>query len=567
MLVTAAHLRTLLALTALLCAALFTACSPQPRASTAEAVEAPAPTEDDSVWRHAAAHALGDIEGAVIVMDVQTGRLRAVVNPRLAFEQAFPPGSAIKPFTALAALRGGVATRETRTQCGQQYRREGFEITCSHPPFNRPLTLAEALAHSCNFHFARLGERLSASAFNSTLAAFGFGERTGVNAAREAAGEFRLHELQPRDALGEGERLLVTPLQLITAYAALVNGGHLYRPRLAPADNFAPQEVRSIGIAPAHRAALVEGMRGAVRSGTASRAGFDKLSSDGLDGFDIIGKTGTSTSSNGFRTQGWFVGFAAERGQRADAPAAIKVAVLVFAKRAHGSECAAVARRVIECGVRNAECGINLEKVGGKQSQISNLRFEISSAERVRLRLTRERRTLTLALEDYLRGVLAGEASVESEAEALKAQAVVSRTFALRNLGRHAKEGYDFCDLTHCQHFKPLAAGNQGAINRAAAATEGRTLVDERGRLADVYFHASCGGRTTSIDDLWGVPSPSYLRGVSDEACAAMPHRRWRRAIPAAELAAALAGDERSNVGARLEQIVVTRRDASGRAA
>src|SRR5262245_14418934 len=76
----------------------------------------PAPTlsesELDRALQKVAEESLGDREGAVIVIDPQNGRLRAVVNPRLAFEQTFPPGSAIKPFTALAALRAGIVNRE-----------------------------------------------------------------------------------------------------------------------------------------------------------------------------------------------------------------------------------------------------------------------------------------------------------------------------------------------------------------------------------------------------------------------------------------------------------------------
>jgi stage II sporulation protein D len=588
---THSHLRHFCrALGGLVVAALVASCSQTPRHEAPERGAAQlgghgSERDDDAAWRRAADAALGETEGAVIVMDAQTGRIRAVANPRLAFEQAFPPGSTLKPFTALAALRSGVAARELRIQCRQHYAREGFEIACTHPPFNRPFTLPEAIAHSCNYYFARLSERLSASAFNATLKSFGFGARTGVNAAREAAGAFRLDEMEPGDAVGESERLLVTPIQLLTAYAALVNGGHLYRPRLA-AENFAPQEVRSVGIAPAHRSVLIEGMRGAVRTGTAARAGFDELR---RDGFDLIGKTGTSTASNGFRTQGWFVGFVAECGQPADAPAAIKLAVLVFAKRAHGSECAAAARRVLECGTRSAGCEVKNESVSDGYSTGSgsdrvltersprgvtrSLPLPVlypAAAPTVRLRLTREGRTLSLALEDYLRGVMAGEASVETEAEALKAQAVVSRTFALHNLGRHAKEGYDFCDLTHCQSFKSRAAGNRGAANRAAAETAGQTLVDGRGRVADVYFHASCGGRTASVDDVWGRAgdvAPAYLRGVSDETCAAAAHRQWQQIIPAAKMAEALRGDGRGDVGARLDRVIVTKRDASGRAA
>src|ERR1041384_8657035 len=55
----------------------------------------------DAILQSAANEALGTREGALIVLDPQTGRVRAVVNPRLAGEQAFPPGSAIKPFTLL----------------------------------------------------------------------------------------------------------------------------------------------------------------------------------------------------------------------------------------------------------------------------------------------------------------------------------------------------------------------------------------------------------------------------------------------------------------------------------
>src|SRR6185369_9158017 len=62
------------------------------------------PTEVDLALARAAAEALGDREGAVLVMDPHTGRVRAVVNPRLAYEQAFPPGSTIKSFTALTAM-------------------------------------------------------------------------------------------------------------------------------------------------------------------------------------------------------------------------------------------------------------------------------------------------------------------------------------------------------------------------------------------------------------------------------------------------------------------------------
>ena len=64
--------------------------------------------------------------------------------------------------------------------------------------------------------------------------------------------------------------------------------------------------------------------------------------------------------------------------------------------------------------------------------------------------------------------MLAAESSVEDEIEALKAQAVVSRAFALKNLGRHAREGFDFCSTTHCQRF--TFPKTKGAVNGASDA-------------------------------------------------------------------------------------------------
>src|SRR5262245_60946673 len=323
----------------------------QPDAKSPQSAPALSESELDVALQKVAEESLGGREGAVIVINPKNGRLRAVVNPRLAFEQTFPPGSAIKPFTALAALRAGLVNGEFRHRCQKRYARDDFEIVCSHPVSKSPFSLSQALAYSCNDFFALLSERLSEGAFNSTLGAFGFGEKTGVN-ANESSGELPRGEWGPRDALGESDHLLVTPVQLITAYAALVNGGHLYRPQRSTDRNLIPQERLRLNIAPEHRAALIEGMRGAVKYGTASKA---RLGS--LPGY-VFGKTGTSTSSVRWRTQGWFVGFAAEKGPvgppRADQ---VSLGILVFLKRAHGSQGAEIAKPIFDCGLRIADCG------------------------------------------------------------------------------------------------------------------------------------------------------------------------------------------------------------------
>lgn len=544
-------LRVLRVLCGLLIFISFLACSKR------SITQQPIPTLafDDAAIQRAATAALADREGTILVMNPRDGRIRTVINPRLAFEQAFPPGSAIKPFTALVAMRSGIAGNDTRIACERTFKRDDYQVTCSHKRINNSLKLHHALAYSCNYYFSTLAERMNAAGFFAALDSFGFGQRTGVNAS-EGSGELKLNDWRVSTAIGNDENILVTPVQLLTAFMALVNGGHLLRPRVAGADQFAAQEIRMLNLNPAHRAVLLEGMQGCTNFGSASEAGLDKLP------YDVIGKTGTSGASNGFRTLGWFVSFLLNRKSAKQVePADLNLAVLVFLKRAHGAEAATVAGEFY----RKLIFGEEAQK--GKEAKEQNLKSNISNLKSLRIHLVRENHTVEVALEDYVRGVLAAEASVETESEALKAQAIVSRTFALKNLNRHKADGYDFCSLTHCQRYVPqLADHNKALILQASAGTTGQVLRDERNQIADVYFHAACGGMTTNLDAVWGAPSPSYLRSVKDDYCTTMSHKSWSQTIPTKELLRALQTDERGNVGRQLAQIIVTKRDASGRA-
>src|SRR6185436_16185069 len=105
----------------------------------------------------------------------------------------------------------------------------------------------------------------------------------------------------------------------------------------------------------------------------------------------------------------------------------------------------------------------------------------------IKVRSVSENVTRELPLEEYLVGALAAESSIEDEVEALKAQAVVSRSFALKNLGRHSREGYDFCSTTHCQRFTfpKTKSAVSGAARRAVEETAGMILSDPMGRVID----------------------------------------------------------------------------------
>jgi stage II sporulation protein D len=524
---------------------------------------------DDQTWQHAAATALGNREGAVLVIDPQTGRLRAVVNPRIAFSQAFPPGSTIKPFTALTALRAQLLDRETQRQCAGRYERGEYEILCSHPKSKAPFNLPQALAYSCNDYFGHVGERMGASMANATFASFGFGERTGVNAGGEQAGRLVQGEWRAQEALGDSASLLVTPIQLLAAYAALVNGGTLYRPQQAVAEGagFAPQQHKKVKIAASARTVLLEGMRGAVKFGTADKAKLDQLPPY------IFGKTGTSTASNGYQTQGWFAGFVAPpRGSGVPAPDEVKLGVLVFLKRGHGSEGAEVMRTMLDCVWRMADCGLkSVARASSQSDSGGSPSIRYPKMVRVKIRdpqspIRHPQATIReVPFEAYVAGVVAAEGSVEERLEALKALAVASRTYALQNPGRHAREGFDYCSTTHCQQFW-WPEKLRTPVRQAVEQTAGEVLQDAQGRLAESYFHAACGGQTANLEALWGVRAPAHLRGVRDDYCEQRPNRNWQTELPVAQLAAALHREPRTDAGAQLQRIEITQRDESGRA-
>ncbi len=197
-------------------------------------------SEIDAALQQAATAALGQREGAIIVMDPQTGRVRAVVNPKIAFAEAVMPGSTMKPFTALAALRSGLIDPNSRTVCPGRFNGLSFSVACVHdnrlPPFNP----SQAIAYSCNYYFGTLGERLGRDKLIEELRGFGFGQPNGLsdergkllpceagNNAKVRSPEKAQADCNAREAIGESDHFTVTPVQLLTAYAALVNGGRL----------------------------------------------------------------------------------------------------------------------------------------------------------------------------------------------------------------------------------------------------------------------------------------------------------------------------------------------------
>lgn len=116
-----------------------------------------------------------------------------------------------------------------------------------------------------------------------------------------------------------------------------------------------------------------------------------------------------------------------------------------------------------------------------------------------------------LNIEEYLFSVVPSEMPAYYPLEALKAQAVASRTYALVNRGRHGE--FDLCSTVHCQVYKGIRAENDKST-RAVLETMGEVAVYNN-QLIKAFFHSSSGGYTEDCKYVWGGDIP-YLKGVKD---------------------------------------------------
>ena len=177
-----------------------------------------------------------------------------------------------------------------------------------------------------------------------------------------------------------------------------------------------------------------------------------------------------------------------------------------------------------------------------------------------------------IPLEDYVAATALSEvhpdANDPAAADMFAVQAVIARTYALANRGRHGKDGFDLCSTTHCQLYEPsrLATSRWAAVAREAVARTSGKLLWFAGAPASAVFHADCGGRTSSAAAVWGGAAPAYLCGTKDDGPARDAHVEWTFQVPAAALRRALDDDPRTAVGAQLDRIEVAGRDAAGRA-
>ena len=176
-------------------------------------------------------------------------------------------------------------------------------------------------------------------------------------------------------------------------------------------------------------------------------------------------------------------------------------------------------------------------------------------------------------LEDYVEATILSEfaPAVEDLAlveKMLEVQAVISRTYALSHLGRHARDGYDLCPTTHCQLYEPgrLRTSKWASAADEAVRRTAHMILWYGDAPIEALFHADCGGRTSSASDVWGGANPPYLRAQRDDGVSDDAHVTWRFTASSSSLLRALNLDPRTRVGKRLQSISVLNRDPAGRA-
>ncbi len=130
--------------------------------------------------------------------------------------------------------------------------------------------------------------------------------------------------------------------------------------------------------------------------------------------------------------------------------------------------------------------------------------------------------------ETYLAGVVQSEIYGQ-QSDIFRIQATISRTWALRNMGKHRADGFNFCDYVHCQAYQNRCI--RPDIMLGTMQSSGETIVDADGKLIDTPFHSNSGGETANSEDVWRSALP-YLRSVQDTFSFRMRQSNWTKVIP-----------------------------------
>lgn len=165
-----------------------------------------------------------------------------------------------------------------------------------------------------------------------------------------------------------------------------------------------------------------------------------------------------------------------------------------------------------------------------------------------------------IELEDYLRGILYHEVSHYWPMEALKAQAIVCRSYAVYSMQQNKSKAFDVTNDVYSQVYGG-SVSERFRTNQAIDETLGKVILFE-GKIIPAYFHATCGGHTEDASLLWNINLPP-LKGVACPFCKDSPHFNWHEVIFTGEIREALVGaGYKTGV---IKEIALDGKDASGR--
>lgn len=285
------------------------------------------------------AQKFGDMSGAVVVMDVRTGLVRAMFNhptfdPEIfargisqaewdalskhpdhpledkAIRGIYPPGSTYKLITAAAGLGEGVIDAKTTWTCTGQMIFAGQPRRCWNKRGHGVVNLKKAIQQSCDVYFYNVGIKLGVDRLAKYAKSFGLGAPTGIGLNNEKGGLVATSEwkrVAKREEWQEGENLSIaigqgfnnmTPLQLAVSYAALANGGKVMEPHLVeqvtgPDGKVVWEQTPKIAkqalVTPEHLEMLQEGLFAVV-----NEPGGTAYWTARVDEVPLAGKTGTA---------------------------------------------------------------------------------------------------------------------------------------------------------------------------------------------------------------------------------------------------------------------------------
>lgn len=129
--------------------------------------------------------------------------------------------------------------------------------------------------------------------------------------------------------------------------------------------------------------------------------------------------------------------------------------------------------------------------------------------------------------ETYIAGVVQSEI-YGNETDIFRVQAIISRTWAMKNINKHKADGYNFCDQVHCQAY--LNRCVRPEIMLGTMLSSGMTIVDAGGSLIETPFHSNSGGETANSEDVWRNAVP-YLRSVPDTFSYRMRQSEWVKVV------------------------------------